>query len=113
MFFASPWVYKVWLGDKVEISWQLSLFMAVFVLIRAWSNVFIYFINGVGKVKLQLLLSIIISVVNIPLSVMLAKHFGVVGVIMATVACLIIGVFIYPIQYFKIIRKKDKGIWGQ
>jgi O-antigen/teichoic acid export membrane protein len=113
LFFISPWVYEIWLGDKVEISWQLSLLMAVFVLVRAWSNVFIYFINGVGKVKLQLLISIFICVVNIPLSIFLVKEFGLIGVIMATIACLIIGAFVYPIQYLKIIRKDDKGIWGK
>ncbi|TRX66357.1 lipopolysaccharide biosynthesis protein [Carboxylicivirga sp. M1479] len=115
MLLISPMVFKIWLKDMVEIPWELSLLMALFVFVRAWGNVFIYYINGVGKITLQLYIAVITGVINIPLSIYLAKNLemGINGIILATIICLGIGAIIYPIQYLKIIRGNAKGIWNR
>ncbi len=113
MYIVSPWVYKIWLGNKVQIPWELSLLMALYVIVRAWINVFVYFINGVGKIKLQLWVSLMVSVINIPLSVALAQSMGMKGVILATTLCLVVGAVLYPIQYYKIVKGKARGIWDK
>jgi O-antigen/teichoic acid export membrane protein len=113
MIIIAPWVYFIWVGDKVVVPFHLDLLMAAYVFVRAWNNIFVYFINGVGKIKLQLYMSIIISIINIPLSIYFARELGmgVGGVILATIVCLLIGSVLHPIQYYKIIRGTAKGIW--
>jgi len=115
MLLISPFVFKLWLKDMVEIPWHLSLSMAVYVLVRSWNNVFVYFINGVGKITIQLYMSIFTSIINIPLSIFFAKNLGmgIQGVILATVFCLLIGSVLHPIQYYKIVNNKATGIWGK
>ena len=115
MIFLSGTIYKIWVGDQVYIPFKLSLVMGVFVIISNWNNIFAYFINGIGKIRLQLYYSIFIAIINIPLSIYFAKNLGIgiTGVMTATCVCVIIGSVWVPIQYSKIINKKATGIWAK
>ena len=115
MIFAANWVYDIWIGSQVEIPFLLTILMGLFAIVSNWNNIFAYFLNGVGKIRISLYYSIFIGIINIPLSIILAKNFGIgiSGVIAATLLCMIIGSVWAPIQYYKIINKKDFGIWSK
>ncbi|HCY74351.1 MAG TPA: hypothetical protein DHV28_00385 [Ignavibacteriales bacterium] len=115
MVLLSNFAYKIWIGPEVKVPFLLSLFTGLFVIIANWNNIFGYFLNGVGKVRLQLYSSIFMAVLNIPLSVFLAKYMemGITGVIVATNICLLIASIWAPIQYHKIINNKATGIWNK
>ena len=114
MIIISDPVYKIWIGQDTNVPFILSLFTGLFVIIANWNNIFAYFINGVGKVRLSLYSSIFTAVLNIPLSIFLAEQagMGITGIIVATNLCLIISSIWAPIQYSKIINKKASGIWN-
>lgn len=115
MVIASDFIYKIWVGPQVQVPFMLSVASGVFVIIANWNNIFGYFINGVGKVRLQLYYSIIIAFLNIPLSIFLAKNIGlgVTGVMVSTNICLIFASVWAPIQYHKLISGTAKGIWNK
>lgn len=115
MLLFSDFFYHIWIGNAVSISFPLSIACALYVIIITWSSIFVNFINGVGKIKLQLYYSIIIAIINIPLSVFLIKslNLGVAGIVYSNCVCLGIGALLGTIQYFKIIDKKDVGIWTE
>jgi Na+-driven multidrug efflux pump len=89
--------------------------MSLWVLISSWTSIFGNFLNGVGKIRLSIYHSIVMIIINIPLSIFLAKYLdlGSAGVIMGTCICVLPQVFLHPIQYKKIITNTDKGIWGK
>ena len=89
--------------------------MAVFVIQTSFIQSFTFFINGTGKIKIQMILGVSMALLNIPLSILLVKYFkfDTSGVILATILCNFVGMIIYPIQYIKIIDKKAKGIWNE
>lgn len=115
MILFADWFYNFWVGDQVRIPLNLSLLMGVFIIISTWNNVFVYFINSTGKIRLQVYSSVIAAIINIPISIYLSRelNMGPAGVILGTCICLFPGVILGPIQYHKIINKIDKGIWGQ
>ena len=115
MLAASSYVYKIWVGPDIKIPFTLSLVMAVSVLVMTWNNIFTYFINGVGKIRLQLYGAVLMSIVSIPLAVFFAKylHLGSSGVMLATCVCMLSGSFLGPIQYRKIIDGTAAGIWAK
>jgi len=115
MLCLSNFAYKVWIGKSVHVPFSLSIGMLLFVVIISWNHVFIYFINGVGKIKLQFYSSVMESLVNIPLSILLAKYLelGSVGVILATSICIFPRSIWAPIQYYKIINNRAHGIWAK
>nr|WP_280867193.1 lipopolysaccharide biosynthesis protein [Lunatimonas salinarum] len=115
MVFISDWFYLIWIGEKVYVPTSLSLAMALFVLLSTFNMVYVNFINGVGKIKLQLVTSVITIILNIPLSIFFAKNLGLgtTGVTLATCFCLGYSVILRPMQYFKIVNNTATGIWDK
>lgn len=115
MILGSNYFYEIWVGSKVKIPFMLSVSMGIWVLISSWITIFGNFLSGVGKIRLSLYHSLIMIVVNIPLSVFLAKYLnlGSTGVILSTCLCMLPQVFINPIQYKKIANFTAKGIWNK
>jgi Na+-driven multidrug efflux pump len=115
MLFFSGFVYRIWIGELVTVPFGLSAIMALFVIIGNWNNIFAYFLNGTGKIRLQLYSAIFVGLINIPLSILFAKylHLDIVGVVLATCVCMLVGSVWAPIQYYKIINNTAKGIWAK
>lgn len=113
MLICSKWVYSVWVGDKVTVPFIMSALVGAWVLLNAWNGIFAQFLNGLGKIKLQLYLGIFTALINVPLALYLGKKIGIEGVLLANVLVLSIGVWMYPLQYYKLINNKAKGIWNR
>lgn len=109
----AKWIYSIWIGDDIQIPISLNIIVAlsVFTSINISYNMMI--INGVGKIKLQMIVALIASALFIPEALFLMQYFNVEGIIMATVIYNII-VWIYSsIQTRKIISKSTTGIWNK
>jgi O-antigen/teichoic acid export membrane protein len=113
MFIFSDFIFRIWIGKEVKVPIKISAVMAVYVVINAWCAIFSHFLNGVGKIKLQLYSGLLAALINIPLAIFLGKQIGIHGVVLAT--CLLsIGSAIWsPIQYWKIINNRAAGIWDK
>lgn len=107
--------YLLWVGDEVKVPFLLSVFSALFVVIYIWYSIFIYFINGTGKIKLQLYTTVCVAVLNIPVSIFFASYLdmGAAGVILGSCITYLPGSILGPMQYYRIINKKATGIWGK
>jgi O-antigen/teichoic acid export membrane protein len=114
-YFISEYVYILWIGDEVTISKLLSFVMAIYVITAMFLQIFSMFLNGFGKIKLSMILSISSALINIPLSIFLAKYVGMgtVGVIMATLVSNIVALLPLSMQTYKIINNKAKGLWNE
>jgi O-antigen/teichoic acid export membrane protein len=113
--FGSDIFYRFWIGDYIRIPKLLSALMGLYVIIQVFQTPFLYFINGTGKVKLQLVALVSAALINIPLSILFAKYLqlGSAGVILATALCLMPVLILARIQYHRIINKTAKGIWNE
>lgn len=115
MIVFSDVVYSIWVGKDIEVPFLLSMLSGLFVITANWNNIFVYFLNGVGKVRLQFYNAIITAIINIPLSIFFAKYLGlgISGIMLSTIVCIIFGAVWAPIQYLKIINNKATGIWNK
>ncbi len=106
-------VYAIWVGKSVSVPPMLSVGMAVYVALVAWSNIFAYFMNGTGKIRLQVWIAVMVSVVMIPVAIFLAREAGLqtTGVIFAISLCLLPGCVLWPIQMNKLLSGTAEGIW--
>ena len=109
----SSFLYTVWIGKSIEVPFRISLLMCIYTCLTIYLMPFNYFINGVGKIKLQLCQTVLMSLLNIPISIFFASYcgFGPSGIIFGTIICLIPGVFFSTIQSNKIINQRADGIW--
>lgn len=111
----SPFVFDLWIGKGVIIPYSLSFQFALFTIIMGWLNPFVFYMTSVSKIKLELWIAVLQTIITIPLAIFFAKNLGLgsMGVIMATNAVLLIPAVIMPIQYYKLINNNARGIWNQ
>jgi O-antigen/teichoic acid export membrane protein len=109
----SKFIFKLWIGDSVKITFSLSFLLSLYVISYMCMNLNSYFLNGVGKIRLQLYLYVIVCIINIPLCSFLAVKIGVNGVVISNLIMFVGMNIILWIQTDKILEHKDKGIWGK
>lgn len=111
----SKWVFAFWINDNFVVSSLFVALMALYVVSMAWLNMFSFFSNGIGKIRMQMLVYITAAVLNLPLSYYFAKtlDMGISGVLVATIICVNLINIILTIQYFKIVNGTAKGIWNK
>ena len=107
--------YKIWVGPHIEIPFILSLVMFIYTIIAAWGALFGNFLNGAGKLKIQLYTALFGAAINIPLSIFFCKslNWGIISIPLATLISLLIGAIFSTVQYYKIINFTAKGIWNE
>lgn len=115
MILLSTTMYNVWIGDRVSVPFELSAAMGLSVVIACWNNITVSVINGLGKIQLQLYLSVLASIINIPLSIYFGKYLGLgsTGVILATCATLFVSSVASGIQANRLIGQNASGIWNK
>lgn len=113
LFLFSPIFFKIWIGNKIDISSSLSALIACYTLIQMFASLYLSFINGIGKIKLQLITTIIQAVIYIPTVIYAGNKLGTNGIVIVGIAINIIPCFIYPIQFKKLtaFEKKAHSIW--
>lgn len=110
----SPFIFKIWLGERLTIPTALSVAMTIYFIFNVWVNPYMNFLSGVGKLNVSVYLSIIKIVVFFPIAIAMIKAWGAVGLILTimivnTLPNLVLGV----IQYYLIINNKAKGVWNK
>lgn len=100
-------IYILWIGKTVKIPNQITILMAIFAAVSSFNNIFINYLNGIGKINLLVTICILISILNIPLSIFNIKALGLgsAGVIMASIICISIITVAAPIQSYVILKK--------
>jgi len=109
----APWVFHWWIGNDFFVSSLLIVLMAIYSILMGLLNIFSFFSNGIGKIRIQLIAYIISAIINIPLSYFFGKilNMGSSGVLLSTIICMSFINLILIIQYTKIINNKATGLW--
>lgn len=113
MIILSSKFFNFWVGDEIKISLGLSISLCFYIAIMNWSSIFSNFLNGIGKIRLQITFAPLVGLLNISLSILFIKvfHFDIAAIPIANALSLSLGAFIGFIQYKKIINNEAKGIW--
>jgi len=109
----SPIIFKLWIKEIISIPLKLSVFMGLYVIISSFHMMCCFLLNGIGKIKLQLYMYMVCFVINIPISIILGKWLGVIGITLSNIILLaIMGIMLY-VQCQKILNSKAVGIWNK
>lgn len=109
----SPFVFHIWLSNKVVVPLTLSLAMTFYVSVYVWQTIHVYLLNGIGKIRLQLYLVIVGAVINLPLGIYWGKKWGLAGITLSNAVIFLIMGAIFYIQTNKIVDGTAKGIWNK
>jgi len=104
--------YRLWIGTTIIVPFKLTFWMGIYTIVVLWSTCFSTFLFGIGKLRVQLINTVIASLLFIPLAIWLSKTLGISGIAIALCLTNLSGAAINPIQYNKIISGKASGIWN-
>lgn len=115
MYVFSDYFYSFWIGETVKVSQSINRFVLLYICVSMFATIIATFINGIGKIKMQIYLTMGTAILNIPLAIIFAKYLGlgVVGVPLATSICLFLTSCLAYIQCNLILNKKSTGIWNE
>lgn len=105
--------YGLWIGDKAEVPFLMSLCVGIYIIVNMWDNLQVCLINGIGKIKLQTYVTLVGLICHIPLSLLLSDFFGAVGVIISMICITIFYLILFTIQVNRLLNRKEDGIWGK
>lgn len=109
----SPLIYKVWIGDRVEIPFTMSASVCLYVIAYCWMTLNGTFIVGMGKLKLETCIVVVGMIVHIPLSFLLGKYIGAYGVVASMFAINLFYAIVMYIQVNKLFNRTAVGIWNE
>ena len=113
MFVFSPFVYQLWIGDSVDIPFLLSIVTAGYVLIQTLANIYMYTINGIGYIRIQTIVYIIMAIASWPALTYCCKEWGVIGIVIYPSLVFFAQALFGKIQINKILNNTAHGIWGK
>lgn len=114
MVVISNWVYKIWVGDEIEIPMSLSVSLGIYSVMQIAIAPYSSFINGIGKLKLTVSLTFLGILVYLILIFVFGNLFNnSTGIVMAIICTHVIGAIIQPTQTYKLLNKTAKGIWNK
>jgi len=102
--------YLFWIGPEIKVPFILSLSMGCYIIVYLFGAIFVNIINGIGKLRVQLLIAIYELILFPLLAIAFGNILGVYGVVIARILMIIPGTLIMYIQCNKIISKQAKGI---
>jgi O-antigen/teichoic acid export membrane protein len=105
--------YYLWVGNKVDIDYSLTFLMLFYFIVSMRGGLYCMVLNGIGKIKLQFILNLLEALIHIPLSIILAKYWGINGVVFSMCLIVSLNAIWMPKQCIAILEGKAKGIWNE
>lgn len=100
-------IMKIWLGNNsFKYSSNEIIIFALYSIVLLISSIYVNIANGMHKLDLQMILSIIGAIINIPLSIIFSKKLGmgIAGVKLATLIAIILNLIFIPMQVKKELK---------
>lgn len=113
MLAISPLFYQLWIGNSVVLSWSLSVSVLIYILCMTFGNIYMYVINGIGKIQMQLVVYIVFAILAWPMFLVGANHFGLPGVLLLPSLAWFAQGVLGKIQINKLLKGTPSGFWGR
>ena len=111
MIALSSFIYHLWIGQKAEIPFMMTLIVGLYIIINTWDSLQVQLINGIGTLKLQTYVTLIGLVFHIPMSLFLGRYLGAYGVVASMIIITCVYAIVFTIQINKILHLKASGVW--
>lgn len=113
MVIISPFFYYIWIGERADVPIEMTIVVAIYVLIFCWSNLNGTIIVGMGKITLNSYLVWIGILCHVPLSLLFSLKVGCYGVIVSMILINTIYAVVFHVQTKMLLSRTAKGIWNK
>lgn len=109
LFIYQP-ILDIWMptNSRIVPPFNLIIALSIFIIISVWNNIYAFFLNGVGIVKMQVRVAIVGALLNVPLAVFFVKYMGLglAGVVIAMIISLSLFSFFGPLVTYRFLKNK-------
>lgn len=109
----SPIVYRLWIGDSVQVPTLMTWLVACYVIMYGLTQVNGTIINGSGKMKLSTIVTIIGMIIFIPMALFLSSHLAQYGVVLSMIIVNVFYATVFAVQSKRLLNSNAKGIWNE
>ena len=113
MVAVSPLFYKVWIGDRADVPFTMTVTVAIYVAIFCWANLNGTIIVGMSKITLNTYMVWVGMFGHIPLSLFLSSKIGAYGVLVSMILINTLYAIVFHIQTNMLLNREAKGIWNK
>lgn len=113
LLIVSPWAFRLWIGDTVQVSWAISISMMLYLSVLSFSNMYMVLLNGIGKVYLQMIIYVVCACFSIPLCSFLCESWGIPGVLIVLSGVYLIQAIFARVQLNRILAGTCTGIMNK
>jgi O-antigen/teichoic acid export membrane protein len=113
LVFTANTFYEFWVGDSVFISTKITIIVAIYVAMLIIVSLNTQVLNGIGKIKVQLITYSFSTIFHIPLALFLGDRFGIMGVLSSAIFFYIIIATFSVFQVNHLLKGYKKGLWGK
>lgn len=114
LLYLSPYIYTLWIGKgELAIPFSTSallLVQSVFFILYSSHG---YMLNGMGKLRIQMMLTSVMAVLYVPLAMYAGDRFGLNGIIAIFALNSFLNFIWSAWQFHLVINHKAKGIWNK
>lgn len=105
--------YHIWVGEKVQVPFSVSLCTFVYVCFFNLNNCATYLVNGLNKIRVQIVTSVVITALYISIVFATGEHLGIEGVVYSMAGSYACMALIHIYQCRLLINRRAKGIWNK
>jgi hypothetical protein len=87
--------------------------MGIWQIFNMWNSLHSTLIYGFGKIRLQIIASVTVGILNIPLTIFFCMRWGLNGVVLSQIILAALISWIGPLQLSTLFNKKAYGIWNK
>lgn len=113
MLLLAPVAYRLWIGDSVSVASSTNIAVACYVTLLTMANVYLFPLNGIGKVTLQMCIYVASAIVAYPVMTWMCRHHGLPGLLTFPSAVYLLQAVAGAVQSRLIINRKASGIWNR
>lgn len=114
MFLFSDMAYRIWLGNtSVEISKWTTLILYIYAVAMILYGMYGYIINGIGKLRVQIIMTLILACLYVPLGILFSRLWGLNGLLVLFAITASCNFCWARIQYHKLINGRATGVWNK
>jgi O-antigen/teichoic acid export membrane protein len=101
-------IISLWINTDLDIKYSLIFVIAIYTTILIYGNIVTFLLNGINKLNIQVYISLLTIIINIPLAIFIVKYFktDLYGIVLGTCITTTISVSIVYVYVSKTINLK-------
>ena len=111
MIVISPIIYKLWIGDSVQVPLMISVLIGLYIVCLTISTMHASILNGMGIIRVQIIQAILQGVLFVCGILMIGRGLDLNSILVIMLITAVIPAIILPIQVCLLLNNRAKGLW--